>query len=256
MTGTLIDPPIPTPYPAALAPFANGRPFVQSPENPSFARLSAAERQAAANLPSSRGFEGMALNTSGTRLYPLLEGALTTDPVRDRLLLQEYDLATAAYTGSFWFYRVDSPSNAIGDLTAINDREFLVIERDNNQGTAAAFKRIYRINLTDGDEHGYLRKTLVADLLAIDDRAGLTQGEDGAVGLGPVFQFPFQTIESVFPIDADTLLVIDDNNYPFSSRRRPGRAPDDTEFILIQVNAPLDRADTTCGDRPTCSSFK
>jgi glycerophosphoryl diester phosphodiesterase len=35
--------------------------------------------------------------------------------------------------------------NAIGDMTAINDHTFLVIERDNNQGATAAFKRIYTI---------------------------------------------------------------------------------------------------------------
>ena len=33
-----------------------------------------------ANLPRSRGFEGMALNPDGNRLYPMLEGSLTTDP--------------------------------------------------------------------------------------------------------------------------------------------------------------------------------
>lgn len=60
-----------------------------------------------------------------------------------------------------------------------------------------------------------------------------TAAEDGAVGLGPIFKLPFQTIELVWPVDADTLLVEDDNNYPFSSGRRPGLQPDDTEFILI-----------------------
>lgn len=34
------------------------------------------------NLPRSKGFEGMALSPDGTKLYPLLEGPLTTDPDR------------------------------------------------------------------------------------------------------------------------------------------------------------------------------
>src|SRR5205823_1433388 len=104
-------------------------------------------RRAAANLPSSKGFEGMALNTSGTMLYPLLEGTLIDDPIRTRLLIQEFDLATKKYTGNYWFYPMSDPGNAIGDMTAINDHEFLVIERDNNQGAPATFKRIYQIDL-------------------------------------------------------------------------------------------------------------
>jgi hypothetical protein len=36
--------------------------------------------------------------------------------------------------------------------------------------------------------------------------------------------------------------VTNDNNYPFSSGRRPGRAPDDNEFILIDLPITLDLA--------------
>ncbi|MBC8098142.1 MAG: hypothetical protein H7Y11_01750, partial [Armatimonadetes bacterium] len=62
---------------------------------------------------------------------------------------------------------------------------------------------------------------------------GLTTAEAGVVGFGPIFKFPFVTIESVLPLDADTLLVVNDNNFPFSSGRRPGVAADNTEFILL-----------------------
>lgn len=61
-------------------------------------------------------------------------------------------------------------------------------------------------------------------------------GGDGTVG--GVFTFPFTTIESVLSVDDRTLLVINDNNYPFSSGRMPGRA-DDNEFILIGLDQPL-----------------
>jgi hypothetical protein len=127
------------------------------------------------------------------------------------------------------------PGNAIGDMTAINDNEYLVIERDNGQGEAARFKRIYAIDLRTRAADGSVSKRLVADLMAITDRDGITADEAGALGLGAIFKFPFVTIEDLYPITADTLLVINDNNYPFSSGRRPGRAPDDNEFILIQL---------------------
>jgi len=71
--------------------------------------------------------------------------------------------------------------------------------------------------------------------MAITDRDGLTQPAPSALGLGALFTFPFVTIEDVYPVDSQTLLVINDNNYPFSSGRRPGKAPDDNEFILLHL---------------------
>ena len=39
-------------------------------------------------------------------------------------------------------------------------------------------------------------------------------------------------------LDARTLGVLSDKSYPFSSGRNPGR-PDDNEFILVRLDAPL-----------------
>ena len=73
----------------------------------------------------------------------------------------------------------------------------------------------------------------MADLLDIKDRHNIG-------GQGPVFRFPFQTIESVIPLGRRTLGVLDDNNYPFSSARVAGQ-PDPNEFIVIRVDEPLTR---------------
>ncbi len=240
INGRLLSPPIPTPYPAVLTPFARGQAFIQAPEHPDFRNLPDHDaRRAAANLPGSRGFEGMAINPAGTRLYPMLEGALFDDPVRTRLLIQEFDLATKQYTGNYWFYPMSDPGHAIGELTAINDHELLVIERDSKEGREAAFKRIYQIDLRLIDADRTLQKTLLVDLLSITDKRGLTREEPGAVGLGSRFTFPFVTIEAVYPVNRRTLIVVNDNNYPFSSGRRPGIAPDDNEFILLRLPEPL-----------------
>ena len=240
VAGKLLDAPIPAPVPAALKPFARGLPFIESPDNPAFNDLPNADaRRAAANLPSSRGFEGMAMSSDGKKLYPLLEGALFDDPVRNRLLMQEFDTTTKQYTGNYWFYPMSSAGNSIGDMTQINDSEFLVIERDQAQGAAAKFKQIFKINLGSFNSDGTLKKELVVDLMSITDRYGLTKPEAGSVGLGEYFSFPFVTIESVYPVNADTLIVANDNNYPFSSGRRPGKAPDDNEFILLHLPKPL-----------------
>jgi hypothetical protein len=239
--GRLLDAPFATPIPSELLAAGRGSSVVRSPEHPDFVGLPNADaRRAAANIPSSRGFEGMALNASGTRIYPLLEGSLFEDPLRNRLLIQEFDLVSERYTGKRWYYPMESNSHAIGEITAINDNEFIVIERDNGDGLTARFKRIFKIDLRVAGENGFLVKELLVDLMQISDVDGITTPEQGAVGLGEVFKFPFTTIESVYPIDARTLLVINDNNYPFSSGRRPGLAPDDNEFIVIKLPKALD----------------
>ncbi|NUW33227.1 esterase-like activity of phytase family protein [Nonomuraea sp. SMC257] len=196
-------------------------PGVKAPENP---YLNGAE----ANLGRSKGFEGMARSVDGRRLYPLLEGTVAGDRPGE-LRMYEFDLRGSAYTGRRWTYRLDDPSHAIGDMTAVDRHRFLVIERDNLQGDAAEVKRVYLVDTRDRDGDGAVDKTLVADLLDLADPRGL-----GGGGAGGTFRFPFQTIEDVVVLDDRTLGVLDDNNYPFSSGRTPGR-PDDNEFITVRL---------------------
>jgi hypothetical protein len=238
-TGKLLRAPIPLPVPPTPE-FAFAAPAteVRSPDHPAFAALAdQPARVAAANLASSRGFEGMALSADGTRLYPLLEGAVKGDPDPRRLVVSEFDLGRAAYTGRVWYYRMEFDNHAIGDMTAINDTQFLVIERDNNEGAQARFKRVYLIDTAEVDR-GYARKTEVVDLMRILDPAGLAPAEAGAVGLGGPFAMPFVTIESVLMLDPSTMVIVNDNNYPFSAGRRP-MTPDDSEFIQLRLPAPL-----------------
>lgn len=243
--GQLIEAPIPLPNFLQLG----NLPLVQSPDNPAFTNLPTDEaRIAAANLPRSKGFEGLAINPSGTKLYAMLEGPLVSDSQRNRLLINEFDLVRKRYTGRTFSYRMENTienGQAIGDLTAINDHEFIVIERDSRQGdpnnTAftepAQFKRLYKININQLDSAGFVRKELLVDLLNIPDPNSI--GGNGTVNNR--FTFPFVTIESVLPINPRILLVINDNNYPFSVGRTPNQ-PDNSEFILIRLDRPLDLA--------------
>ena len=73
------------------------------------------------------------------------------------------------------------------------------------------------MDFTRIDSNGFLVKQEVADLLRIEDPRNLS-------GLGGgLFRFPFQTIESVIPMSATTIGVLNDNNYPFSNGRTPGQ---------------------------------
>ncbi|WP_292774339.1 esterase-like activity of phytase family protein [Nostoc sp. NMS9] len=204
---------------------------VRSPQNPDV--LSG---DAFANLGGSKGFEGGAINASKTKLYFLLEGTVQGD-TPGALRINEFDLANHEYTDKKLYYRLDNPSNSIGDLAVINDNEYLVIERDNNQGVAAKFKRIYKIDLSKTDSNGYVAKEEVADLLNIQDPNDLNG--DGKAA----FDFPFQTIENVLVVDKNTILVANDNNYPFSTGR-PGNdlqnpVIDNNEILLLKLEKPL-----------------
>jgi glycerophosphoryl diester phosphodiesterase len=111
-----------------------------------------------------------------------------------------------------------------------------VIERDGGQGPTAQLKRIYQVTLDQVGGDGTLLKRLSADLMTIDDPAGISlPGRPGDIGLGPTFTFPYVTIEDVLPLSNTELLVVNDNNFPFSTGRNPA-LPDYDDFIVIRVH--------------------
>ncbi|GAA3826523.1 esterase-like activity of phytase family protein [Sphaerisporangium flaviroseum] len=198
-------------------------PGVQAPENPYLGG-------GTPNLARSKGFEGMARAVDGRRLYPLLEGTVAGDPA-GALRMYEFDLRKRAYTDRRWVYQLEAPGNSIGDMIAVDRDRFLVIERDNQQGDAAQFKRVYLTDTRDRDRDGKVDKTQVADLLDLANPKGVG-------GFGTTFRFPFQTIEDVVILDDSTLGLLNDNNFPFSSGRTPGKADPD-EFITVRLSRSL-----------------
>jgi hypothetical protein len=183
------------------------------------------------NLPRSRGFEGMALSHDGSRLLTMLEGTVIGDPART-VRINEIDLASGAYTSFQALYRMEPAAAAIGDFTAVDERRFLVIERDGGQGATAHFKRVFLADLGARDAEGFVAKTEVADLMNIADPDDLNR--DGST----TFTFPFVTIEAVLRVDRRTLLIVNDNNFPGSSGRAAGVA-DNSEFMLLRLTRPL-----------------
>lgn len=202
---------------------------VLSPQNEAVVNGSAL-----ATLGRSSGFEGMAINPNGDRLYTLLEGTVTGDAAKT-LRINAFDVTTEAYTGQQWKYKLDTAGTNIGDMTAINDHEFLIIERNGATATSGTpFKKIFKIDLNNVDGSGNVIKTEVVDLMNIADPHDLNGDGSNA------FTFPFTTIESVLILDAHTLLVANDNNYPGVGGRDLGS--DNTEFLKIHLNQALNVA--------------
>jgi glycerophosphoryl diester phosphodiesterase len=208
-------------------------PGVQSPQNPFLPDPDAW------TIRASRGFEGMAISVNGKTLYPMLEGALRNDPDPRRRLLNEFDLRSGAYTGRTWQYHVDAafPDAVIGDLTAVDQHRFVLIERDDAQGADARQKKIYLVDLRRTDAEGFLEKRLVLDLLSIRDPNEISlPPRPGEFGVGDPFSFPLQSVESLEVLGGERLLIANDNNYPSSDGRWIARdRPDDIELIVVRA---------------------
>ena len=214
----------------------------RSPDNP-WVTMPGAPGAVAFEVRRSKGFEGMAQSPDGKTLYPLLEGPLTGEAF---LRVLEFDVVKEAFTGKSWKYKLEAPGNAIGDFNMIDATSGLIIERDDSEGdpalackdgpkpdcfnAPARFKRIYKIDFAQADADGFVKKVGYIDLMDIDDPSKLARqgGKDGKLG------FPFFTIENVDVIDADHIIVGNDNNLPFSSGRALGKS-DDNEMVILKV---------------------
>ncbi len=187
-----------------------------------------------ANLPVSRGFEGMAISPGGLWLYPMLEGAL--EDSKPGLNIYTFDINEELFVNNdagmpSYRYQLDQGATAIGDFTMFSKTAGLIIERDSEERDKALLKKVYRVDFEQLDEDGYLLKTLVVDLLNINDPHDLNQ--DG----NALFSFPFWTIEGLVVLNATTLGIVNDNNYPLGQARdNSGTQPDNSEFILIGVD--------------------
>ena len=196
----------------------------------------------------------MAASKDGRFLYPLLEGPLWVDADkkweakdgREFLRILEFDVAKGEWTGRSWKYLLEANGNNIGDFNMIDADTGLIIERDNGEGEAdeacngpprpdcqnvpAKMKRVYKVSLADADAEGFVKKIGFIDLMDIADPNGVAKRG----GKGGKFTFPFVTIEDVDVVDADHIVVANDNNLPYSSGRKVG-VQDDNEFILLRV---------------------
>lgn len=203
---------------------------VRSPQNPAFAN----GQPNAANLPASGGFEGLALSPDGRTIYGLLEKTVQGDKA-GTLRLHAFDLASRRWSLAGRL-RLDKETEAIGDLAPVNNRQYLVIERDNKEGAAARAKRIYLLDLDRKNADGTIYKTLVADLMNIADPQGLSPNTAGGV-----LKFPYFTIENVLVLDKNTILVANDNNYPATGGRGKD-VKDKEEFLWLRLPTELNVA--------------
>jgi hypothetical protein len=210
------------------APIAH--PTLRAPQNP---QNTAANPS---NLPSSSGFESLARNGDGSKLYLTTEASIDSELDKRLLQIYEFDTRTKSYTGKAFSYAKESTdvSNKInsfvtGDMTHVGNDRYVIIERGQLQ-------KLYLIDLSKTDADAPLKKTPLVDLLNILDPNDIGGPLPGIAT--DRFNFPLGSVEAVTLVDPFTLLVSLDNNYPWGSSRISGR-PDNTEMITIRFDQPL-----------------
>ncbi|MFZ6762578.1 esterase-like activity of phytase family protein [Pseudoroseomonas sp. WGS1072] len=245
---------------------------LRSPDHPALATGATPVAGTAFRVRRSGGYEGMAMTPDGGRLWALLEQPLFvagTDRAEGAFLrMMEFDTAKGDWTGRSLKLRLTEGATAIGDFNFIDERRALVIERDNGEGDAslacppaggqaggqaghpgtpprcfpdpARVKRVTLVDLGAPDAEGFVKKLAHIDLLDIRDPEGLARqrGDRAADAAAERFAFPFFTIENVAMVDAEHIILANDNNLPFSAGRHLARA-DDNEVVLLHVPALL-----------------
>lgn len=106
-----------------------------------------------AGRQSNRGMEGLAISPDGSKLYGIMQSPLIQDGGLDAsnsrigLNVRILETDTTSGTAREFLYQVDSRSNGISEILAVNDHEFLVLERDGRPGATATFKKIFKIDI-------------------------------------------------------------------------------------------------------------
>jgi hypothetical protein len=211
------------------------------------------------NVRRSGGFEPMALSPDGKTLYPMFEWPLWDSAAKNyeshqgtpftRILA--LDVKTQKYTGQEWKYRFEQSGNVASDFQMLDAHTGLVIERDDaTEGVTPAcpkemrtdcfthpaqFKRIYKIDMSQLDADGFVKKIAYIDLTRIDNPKRLAKlGANDAT-----FALPHLGPEGLAVVDAEHIVVVNDNNFPYSSGRNIGE-PDHNEITLLNIKTLID----------------
>lgn len=107
---------------------------------------------------NNRGLEGLTLLPDGRRVMTILQnpllqdGAMGDDGKRAgfnvRMLEMPVDEGASPRKCREFVYRLEAGNTGVSEILAINDHEFLVLERDNTLGADAKFRWVFRVDVT------------------------------------------------------------------------------------------------------------
>jgi hypothetical protein len=208
------------------------------------------------NVRRSGGFEPMAKSPDGAHVYPMFEWPLWDAQTLTQEMhngkpftrILELNTATQKYTARQWKYSFESAGNVVSDFQLLDATTGLVIERDDTTEGAepacpdaprvdcftrpAKGKRIYKIDMSKVDADGFVKKVAYIELTNIRNPNRVAKRGPN----GEVFNLPHLGPEGIAIVDARHIVVVNDNNFPYSSGREIGK-PDDNELSLLDISA-------------------
>lgn len=195
---------------------------------------------------TNKGMEGLAITPDGKTLVGVMQAPLLQDdknPTKKLLRIVTVDVASGA-THEYGYALTSG--TGVSEITAINDHEFLLDERDGKglgDGTTAVVKQLFRIDLTGAVDLGTLSgaaalaaavpKTLVVDLVALLSSAGIAGTDIPAKIEGIAFgQDVVVNVAGQF-VTRHTLWIANDNDFV------PSTAGQSTFYVLGLTDADL-----------------
>jgi hypothetical protein len=100
----------------------------------------------------NRGMEGLAITPDGRKLIGIMQSPLIQDGGRKgtNVRLLEIDLSTRG-TREF-LYELAGAHTGVSEIVAVNDQEYLVLERDGAKSDKAPFRKIFKISLAKASD--------------------------------------------------------------------------------------------------------
>ena len=207
----------------------------------------------------SGGFESMAKSPDGKTIYPMFEWPLWDAQAKAQesrsgkpfTRILELDVASQRYSERQWKYQFEEAGNVAADFQMLDATTGLVVERDDaTEGAGpgcpneprvdcftrpAKFKRVYKIDFNQLDADGFVKKVAFIDLTKISNPKLLARRGPNEAN----FVLPHLGPEGLGVVDATHIVLVNDNNFPFSSGRTIGQ-PDDNELTLLDISALVD----------------
>ena len=207
----------------------------------------------------SGGFESMAKSPDGKTIYPMFEWPLWDAQAKAQesrngkpfTRILELDVASQRYSERQWKYQFEEAGNVAADFQMLDATTGQVVERDDaTEGAGpgcpneprvdcftrpAKFKRVYKIDFNQLDADGFVKKVAFIDLTKISNPKLLARRGPNEAS----FVLPHLGPEGLGVVDATHIVLVNDNNFPFSSGRTIGQ-PDDNELTLLDISALVD----------------
>jgi len=116
------------------------------------------ELQAKSGRQPNRGMEGLAISPDGSKLYGIMQSPLLQDHALDDAgkrkgtNIRILEITPATGKTRQLLYTLSSPSHGVNEILAINDHQFLVLERDGKAGAAAKSRALYTIDIQNATD--------------------------------------------------------------------------------------------------------